>query len=213
MATFEHFGDGDIAPPLMVDIDDTDQDAVAVEAFAQFAGIQESIIPAGFEFDKTEAIRMGGDGSGKQIQSCCRGVAATPVQKHLSVTDHRLQPALQGVQTLWGFQFQGFGQLFQRQGTIGITQELQQSFTTENGVVVFLGLPMEMRISAAAMACRGLPRLRLAGMRFSVLLRTRLTRSGLPQGFRHPGRQTRLFLVFRGFFHAHILHASLLTCR
>ena len=149
-AALEHFGDGDVPAAFVIDVDDADQHAVAMETFAQLARIQEAVVTAAFEFHETEAVRMRHHGATQKIQLRGRGETAAPVLQQLSVAQHGLQTALQGLKAVGCVEFQGLGDFFLVLRAVGIAQELQQAFTAQDGVLVLLGFTLVMLVYGLA---------------------------------------------------------------
>ena len=158
-AVLQHFDDGAFAAAAAVNAGDAGQHAVAVQRLAHFGRRQEQVFAAVLGLHEAEAVRVGDDGAGDQVELLGRGVAAAAVHQQLAVAHHGGQAARQGLEAVGRGEPQGPGDVLGGERAVAVADEVAEGFAAGDGLFVLARLAGGMRIGqpgAAVRTARGL---------------------------------------------------------
>ena len=227
-AALEHFDDRTLAPAAAVDAGDVGQHAVAVHDLAHLERRQEQVVAGALvRAQEAEAVRVGDDAAGDQVDAPRRHQAATAVLVQLAVAQHRPQPRVEGIEALAFLEAKLRGQVGGVHGAIRVGKGLQDQLAARDGVLVARGLAFGVRVGGATgtfcalratralrrprglrclrgtggllRSATGVVRLREPGGQVGVLALAALALPGLGRGYRRlPGRRPARALLLGG---------------
>ncbi len=107
---------------------------------------QVDIIAAGVRHQEAEAVRVGDDPARHQVELVGQGIAATPVAHQLTVPDHGVQAAAQGLAGILVMQAEPVRQTLLIDWMLRFGNDLQDEFAAGDRIFVAFRLALRLRV-------------------------------------------------------------------
>ena len=145
-AALQHLHHRTLEPPAPIAAGDTRDDAVTMEQPAHLFRVQIEIVTTVVGLDEAEAVGVADHPPGDQIALVDQAEGVATIAHQLAVANHRTEATLQRRQVIVGGQVKDLGNLGELHRRPMLGQGLQDELPARDGVVVFLGFALLVRI-------------------------------------------------------------------